>query len=406
MNNKISTSFGTSRMARTSPLYRYDYGQNLVIKGGKLPDTFEVIFEQGDVAKTVIGSNSEVQIPDEFLIRPIDINAYLFLHNEEDDGAVELAVTIPVLDRSKASDEQVTPVQQSTIDTLVASLTAAVEKAQAANSHSPQIQNGVWYTWDGDSEIYVSTGINATGPQGPQGETGATGATGATGPQGQQGIQGEKGEKGDPGDGSYVIAGQKSGTTLGSKATAEGNNTTASGKYSHGEGNGTIASGQSSHTEGQGTTASQSYAHAEGQGTTASGSASHAEGAGTQATANNAHAEGTTTKASGASSHAEGAGTVAAGYYSHASGSGTYAAGQSTFVFGEYNEYSTTTANERGQYVEIVGNGTSETRSNARTLDWNGNEVLSGDLTVNNSITIGSTTITEAQLIQLLTLLN
>jgi len=37
----------------------------------------------------------------------------------------------------------------------------------------------------------------------------------------------------------------------------------------------------------------------------------------------------------------------------------------------------------RGTYVEIVGKGTSDdARSNARTLDWNGNEVLAGKLTV------------------------
>ena len=34
----------------------------------------------------------------------------------------------------------------------------------------------------------------------------------------------------------YVTAGQKSGTTLGTKATAEGLNTTASGTHSHAEG--------------------------------------------------------------------------------------------------------------------------------------------------------------------------
>ena len=51
-------------------------------------------------------------------------------------------------------------------------------------------------------------------------------------------------------------------------------------------------------------------------------------------------------------------------------------------------------------YAEIIGNGTGDNaRSNARTLDWDGNETLAG------SLTLGSTTITEAQLIALLAML-
>lgn len=42
--------------------------------------------------------------------------------------------------------------------------------------------------------------------------------------------------------------------------------------------------------------------------------------------------------------------------------------------------------NVPGNYAEIVGNGTQESaRSNARTLDWNGNETLAGTLYVNGS---------------------
>lgn len=40
-------------------------------------------------------------------------------------------------------------------------------------------------------------------------------------------------------------------------------------------------------------------------------------------------------------------------------------------------------------YVEIIGNGTESVRSNARTLDWSGNEWLAGNLTLGNSTTGG-----------------
>lgn len=65
----------------------------------------------------------------------------------------------------------------------------------------------------------------------------------------------------------YVTAGQKSGTTLGTKATAEGNDTTSSGTTSHAEGTDTVASGDYSHAEGFVGFALGQSSHIEGQGT-------------------------------------------------------------------------------------------------------------------------------------------
>ena len=96
------------------------------------------------------------------------------------------------------------------------------------------------------------------------------------------------------------------------------------------------------------------------------------------------HAEGQGTSALGNVSHAEGYYTYAQGDYSHAEGKETFATHAAQHVIGAYNalDESTNTSNERGTYVEIVGNGeTDNSRSNARTLDWDGNEVLSGSVT-------------------------
>ena len=90
----------------------------------------------------------------------------------------------------------------------------------------------------------------------------------------------------------YIRTGQKSGTTIGDKATCEGNNTTASGNCSHAEGSNTTASGNYSHAEGNSTTASGNYSHAEGSSTTASKTYSHSEGAGTTAKGSYSHAAG------------------------------------------------------------------------------------------------------------------
>ena len=199
-------------------------------------------------------------------------------------------------------------------------------------------------------------------------------------------------------------------TASGSRSHAEGEDTTASGNYgSHAEGNNTIASGDwgshaegnnttasslSSHAEGDGTTASGWYSHAEGDGTTASGRyGSHAEGDGTVASSDSSHAEGYHTTASGWYSHAEGFYTTASGNYgSHAegystvaSGKGSHASGQATYatrdyqtVIGRYNSVTTSTDSEgntvydAGNYVFVIGNGDTSTRSNALTVDWNG----------------------------------
>ena len=200
---------------------------------------------------------------------------------------------------------------------------------------------------------------------------------------------------------------------IGAYSHAEGAGTTASGIQSHAEGSGTTASGELSHAEGGGTTASGVYSHAEGGGTQAIGAQSHAEGAGSLALGDQSHAEGSGTSASGILSHAEGSGTTASGAQSHAEGSGTKANHASQHVFGEYNieDPSTANVNNRGTYVEIVGNGTkSNARSNARTLDWSGNETLAGNLSVGGgSLTLGSganaVTITATQLRQLLSML-
>lgn len=116
------------------------------------------------------------------------------------------------------------------------------------------------------------------------------------------------------------------------------------------------------------------YAQAFGSGTIASGEYSHAEGAGPKASGAASHAEGDSTTASGNSSHAEGYITKASGEYSHAEGRTTIAQGNNQHVQGKYNIADTTSAH-------IVGNGSdSSNRSNAHTLDWNGNAWFAGDV--------------------------
>lgn len=146
-----------------------------------------------------------------------------------------------------------------------------------------------------------------------------------------------------------------------------------------------VAGGKYTHAEGQLTTASGQNSHAEGYQTWATGQQSHAEGCQTAAGSPSSHAEGAYTGATGSASHAEGYGTQASGINSHTEGTETIANHKSQHVFGEYNiaDPSPSPVYARGNYVEIVGKGTdTNNRSNARTLDWSGNEVLTGTLTI------------------------
>lgn len=167
----------------------------------------------------------------------------------------------------------------------------------------------------------------------------------------------------------YVSVGRRDGTIVGAESTAEGKNTIASGKTAHAEGDSTEASG--------------SYSHAEGKSTKAIDYAAHAEGNYSEASGNCSHAEGTETKAIGYAAHAEGSCTEARGDYSHARGYYTLTNSNCQSAIGKYNAEDITAA-------LILGNGTSTSnRSNAMTVDWNGNLNLAGDITFsgNRSLT-------------------
>ena len=186
---------------------------------------------------------------------------------------------------------------------------------------------------------------------------------------------------------------------------AEGVWTTASGYAPHAEGNMTTASGYASHAEGDKTTASGYDSHAEGGylysdeegyleefiiddlntsiiSTTAEGIQSHAEGTQTLAYGYSSHSEGYRTVASGDYSHAEGDMTTASGDYSHAEGRNTLASSSDQHVQGRYNIEDT-----NDTYAHIVGNGSSTTRSNAYTLDWDGNAWFAGAINCENKTT-------------------
>ena len=122
--------------------------------------------------------------------------------------------------------------------------------------------------------------------------------------------------------------------------------------------------------------ASGNYAHAEGRFSYADGTCAHSEGTSSRASGDYSHSEGYSNTASGGRSHAEGYSTTASAFDSHSEGNGTIASGAQQHVQGRYNV-------SDPRYAHIVGNGSSASaRSNAHTLDWDGNAWFAGDVFV------------------------
>lgn len=187
----------------------------------------------------------------------------------------------------------------------------------------------------------------------------------------------------------YLIVGTKVGN-IGEYSTAFGENVEASGNWSHAEGVDTRATGLNSHAEGNNTVASGGNSHAEGSDTIASGARAHVEGQSCKAVGWSSHAEGNHTKANGESSHAEGFYTEASGRNSHAEGNKTTASCENQHVQGRYN-----IEDAEGKYAHIVGNGTNTSKSNAHTLDWNGNAWYAGKLSQEGTPTDSKDLITK-----------
>ena len=155
---------------------------------------------------------------------------------------------------------------------------------------------------------------------------------------------------------------------------AQGINTYSSGRYSHSEGYDTAARGHYSHAEGYST----DQVHTRFDLGTMPGIPEIN-------TILENRLQSPYLLAIGKASHAEGKDTTTIGDYSHAEGVGTIAYSDNQHIEGKYN-----LVDKEGKYLHIVGNGTSETdRSNAYTLDVNGNVYYAGTITCKSIVTEG-----------------
>ena len=118
----------------TGPLWQYDYGQVLQIHGIDLPPSYEVHFSNSPhgKAKTVIGDETGVKIPDEYLVSGASVFAWLFLHAGDDDGSTVFQIEILVRRKAKPTDASLTPIEHDTISKIISDMKAAAGEAEQA----------------------------------------------------------------------------------------------------------------------------------------------------------------------------------------------------------------------------------------------------------------------------------
>lgn len=129
--NIIKVYFKGTHLIYSKPQYQYNHGMILHFADLNLPQAFETHFSNkphGN-SKTVIGSDNQVEIPDEYFWSGAnEIYAWVYLHSDVDDGETVFEVRIPLTKRAKPSDEEPLPDQQSAIDRAIAELNHAVEQ--------------------------------------------------------------------------------------------------------------------------------------------------------------------------------------------------------------------------------------------------------------------------------------
>lgn len=186
-------------------------------------------------------------------------------------------------------------------------------------------------------------------------------------------FKGEKGDKGDPGSGAGINDVTVNGTTTVTNNVAE---LTIPTNLINGSAYGSLR-GVNAAQENESTYLMGENAFAMGTNAKASGNSAHATGSITEASGNSAHAEGNYTKAKATAAHAEGSRTTANSTGSHTEGFGTIASSNYQHVQGKYN-----IEDADNQYAHILGNGSSKNRSNAHTVDWEGNAWYQGAVKV------------------------
>ena len=185
-----------SKRVTAEPLAQYDYGQTLVIAGLPLPSSFEAHFSNSQFdggAKSQVGSNSQVVIPDEYLVSGEPIYVFIVLHQSEQDGETEYRITVPVEKRPRPTHQKLTQIQQSEAEQILAALNTAVERTEALAAEAEDAKDAI-LDLGVDAET-LRPNSQATVEKRVDEETGSVTLVFGI-PEGKHGRRGDKGDAG------------------------------------------------------------------------------------------------------------------------------------------------------------------------------------------------------------------
>lgn len=188
-----------SKRVTAEPLAQYDYGQTLVIAGLPLPSSFEAHFSNSQFdggAKPQVGSNSQVAIPDEYLVSGEPIYVFIVLHQSEQDGETEYRITVPVEKRPRPTHQKLTQIQQSEAEQILAALESGVREAQGYAGQAEDALEALQNTFVEATTLEPESEATAEKIVDP--ETGEVTIRFGI-PEGVKGGKGDKGDKGDRG---------------------------------------------------------------------------------------------------------------------------------------------------------------------------------------------------------------
>lgn len=175
MLNVITAYLHGRGTCTTAAVYQYDSGMILKISGVELPDAYTVDYANSVTGSSIsqVGGADGVTIPDQFFVPGSTIHAWVVLSGTG-YAVTRYHIMIPISPRAVRTNDEPSPSQQSALDEAIAALNNAVTDAEAAASHYPKVEGGYWMVWDVDAGEYVSTGVQAQGPQGIPGQDGTS----------------------------------------------------------------------------------------------------------------------------------------------------------------------------------------------------------------------------------------